>query len=139
MGKTIGFIYSDLCIINSRIEQTKGHEVTHIISDHGIYPIQKNQLLNEGIAVAFDLTNRDRIEMANSANSAKLSIKEFMDNIIDYPESVVYPIGGALITYLRNEGDDESLKSLIQNQTWENLIEIYGEKKIEEFKSIVSI
>ena len=134
MGKPIGFANSDLCIINSRIEQTKGHEITHILSDHGITPKRKNRLINEGVAVAFDLTNRNRIKMAKSANTENLGIKELMENVKDYPESIVYPIGGALIEYLRNEGNEKGLKSLIQNQSWENLIEIYGEEKIEEFE-----
>ena len=138
MGKPIGFANSDLCIINSRIEQTKGHEITHIISDHGIKPKKKNRLINEGVAVAFDLTNRDRLEMAKSANDEKLGLKVLMENAKDYPESVVYPIGGALIEFLRNEGSEENLKSLIQNQTWENLIEIYGDGRIEKFDKLIT-
>jgi tetratricopeptide (TPR) repeat protein len=138
MGKPIGFANSDLCIINSRIEQTKGHEITHIISDHGIKPKKKNQLINEGVAVAFDMTNRNRIAMAKSANVEKLGVKELMEKAKAYPESTLYPIGGALIEFLRNDGNEESLKSLIQNQTWENLIEIYGENKIEEFEKLIT-
>jgi tetratricopeptide (TPR) repeat protein len=133
LGEEIGFANSDLCIINSKVNQTKGHEITHILCAYGIKPNKVNQLINEGIAVAFDLSNSNRLELAKSVNQDNLSIKDLMNEPFKFPENQVYPIGGALIEYLMKKKDKELIKRLLKNQTYEVLLEVYGIEIIEEF------
>jgi tetratricopeptide (TPR) repeat protein len=134
LGEEIGFSNSDLCMINSKVNQTKGHEITHILCDYGIKPNKKNRLINEGVAVAFDLSNRNRLELAKSINQDNLSIKDLMNEPFKFPESVIYPIGGALIEYLMENKDEELIKKLLKQQTYEVLLEVYGIEIIEEFE-----
>ena len=134
VGKRLGFANSELCIINSRTDQTIGHEITHILSDYGIRPKTKSRLINEGVAVAFDLTNRNRLKLAKGANDANYSIKELMEKERELPESIIYPIGGALMDFLRRNGSDEQLKQLIKEQTYDQLIAVYGEELTREFE-----
>jgi tetratricopeptide (TPR) repeat protein len=138
VGKRLGFANSELCIINSRTDQTIGHEITHILSDYGIRPKTKSRLINEGVAVAFDLTNRNRLKLAKGANDANYSIKELMENERELPERIIYPIGGALIDFLRRHGSDEQLKQLIRAQTYDQLITLYGEALIKAFEEKMS-
>lgn len=134
LGEEIGFANSDFCIIHSRINQTKGHEITHILCDYGIKPNKKNRLINEGVAVAFDLTNRNRVELAKSANQENIVLKDLMREPYKFPESVVYPIGGALIEYLMENKEKDLIIKLLKEQTYEVLIETYGIEIIEAFE-----
>ena len=134
LGEEIGFANSDLCIINSKINQTKGHEITHILCDYGIKPNKNNRLINEGVAVAFDLTNRNRLELAKSVNQENLSIKQLMEEPSKFPDDVVYPIGGAFIEYLMGKKDKELIKNLMKEQTYSMIIETYSTAIIEEFE-----
>ncbi|MEZ4943087.1 MAG: hypothetical protein R3D58_19595 [Saprospiraceae bacterium] len=134
LGEEIGFANSDFCMINAKINQTKGHEITHILCDYGIKPNKKNRLINEGVAVAFDLTNRNRVELAKSANQKNMKIKDFFNESSRLPEDIIYPVGGALIEYLRTKNDNERLKRLLKEQTYEALLETYGIEIIEEFE-----
>ena len=138
VGKPLGFARSSPCIINSAIRQSRGHEITHILSDHSIQPRVKNRLINEGVAVAFDLSKRDWMELAKEANINKLSIKELMDQGNELPESVVYPIGGAFIEFLLEKKGGDHLKLLLKEQTFEQLIAIYGDDMIRAFEEKIN-
>ncbi len=134
LGREIGFANSDLCIINSKIEQTKGHEITHILSDYGLIPETKNKLINEGVAVAFDQTNRNRFELAQIANNKNIGIEELMLKAEDVESKIIYTVGGALIEFLLTKKDEETMKLFIKEQTWENLVLLYGKNTIDEFE-----
>jgi tetratricopeptide (TPR) repeat protein len=133
-GKPLGFSRPGVCIINSAIRQTRGHEITHILSDHGIKPEVKNRLINEGVAVAFDLSERDRMKMAREANSDNWTIQELMDQSGALSEATVYPIGGAFIEFLMEKKGGDTLKLLLKEQTYERLLELYGEELIKAFE-----
>ena len=137
LDKAVGFANSNLCIINSRIDQTLGHEITHILCDSGIKPKIKNRLINEGICVMFDLSKRDRFSQARSVNLNGLKVKELLEKADKLPDNIIYPLGGALIKFLYDKGDNDKLKSLLKEQTWENLLELYGTQFIEEFENLI--
>lgn len=125
-GRELGFADSKLCIINSRNNQTKGHEITHILSDHGIRPVKKTLLINEGVAVYFDQRNRDRMEFARKVlQNKEIDIVDLWNNPNNYPNSYNYIIGGALIDFLMKKGSESQLKALLKNQTTESAIKIY--------------
>ena len=133
LGQEIGFANADLCVIHSKVDQTTGHEITHILCDFGIKPGKKNRLINEGVAVAFDLTQRNRLELAKSMNSNNLSVKMLMQDSFKYPEQVVYSIGGALIEYLMERKDRALVKKVLKEQSYDVLLETYGLEIIAEF------
>ena len=137
IGRRLGFANAELCIVNSRIDQTRGHEITHILIDYGRSPVKKNRLINEGVAVAFDLTNRDRMALAKQSNQENYKVEDLMKSPEDIPESILYPIGGALLEFLKERGNEAQLKAIIKNQTWDNLIDIYSEEIISEFDEMI--
>ncbi len=137
VGRRLGFANSELCIVNSRIDQTRGHEITHILVDYGLSPVKKNRLINEGVAVAFDLTNRDKMALAKQSNKENYRVEYLMNSSEDIPESILYPIGGALIEFLMKRGEEVQLKALLENQTWDNLTNIYSEEIILEFDEMI--
>ena len=127
-GRELGFANSKLCIINSRNNQTRGHEITHVLSDYGIKPLKKTKLINEGVAVYFDQTNRDRIVVAKKIlENKEIDIVDLWNNPNNYPSEYCYSIGGALIDFLIKNGNESQLKALIKNQTTETAIEIYDD------------
>lgn len=127
-GRELGFANSKLCIINSRNNQTKGHEITHILSDHGIRPVKTTILINEGVAVYFDQRNRDRMEYArNVLQNKEIDIIDLWNNPNNYPNSYNYIVGGALIDFLMKKGSESQLKALLKNQTTESAIKIYAD------------
>jgi tetratricopeptide (TPR) repeat protein len=138
IGKEIGFSNTDLCIINASVGQTRGHELTHILCQYGIIPKIKNYLINEGVAVAFDQSDKDRMELARAAYKPGLSIKEIMKKNERDNDELIYPIGGALISFLLNKGGADKLKLLLHEQTWDKLIELYGMEAVNEFESLLS-
>lgn len=136
LNKPVGFADADLCSINSRVNQTRGHEITHILCDHGIRPETKNRLINEGIAVAFDQTDTDRLAAAERIFKPEYTIRHLMENGAEYPEEIIYPIGGALLDYLK-QLDEGKLKLLLKIQTLENLIGLYGEEILAGFEKML--
>lgn len=127
LNKPLGFAKSDLCIIHSEIDQTTGHELTHVVSHY--LPNMQNQtrLINEGAAMYFDMTSRNRIEMAKKARQYMdtLDIKAMWDNS-EISASLLYPIAGAFVEHLiKAEGKDQFLR-LYADQTLDNAYKVYG-------------
>lgn len=53
--------------MHAHVNQTPGHEITHVVVDQEIDPDPKTELINEGLAVYFDQTERDRYAEARAA------------------------------------------------------------------------
>ncbi|MEZ4921065.1 MAG: hypothetical protein R2792_18340 [Saprospiraceae bacterium] len=139
IGSNIGFANSELCLINAQIRQSRGHELTHILCKQGLSPILKNRFINEGVAVAFDLSERNRVEEAIKVNKKNWHIKELMDQANELPESELYPIAGAFIEYLLKQKGEPALKRVLINQSWETLMEVYGKELILKFEKAIQI
>jgi tetratricopeptide (TPR) repeat protein len=109
----------------------QGHEMTHVLCQHALKPLQSRSLVDEGIAVYFDQSGCDRLETAQRAvhNSKKGTVsllelwqeREFWKNPF-----VSYRVGAALIQRLRTQGGDAKLKALLHEQTLEAARRIYG-------------
>ncbi len=133
LGNESGFANSKRYMIHTHYNQTRGHEITHILSDIGISPIEKTTLINEGTAVYFDGTNRDRLNIAKSdlnLNGKEISIKGLWENPENYPLSYYYTISGAFIEHLIKNGNEEQFKQLLKNQTYQNAKKVY--KNLDE-------
>lgn len=138
LERNVGFANSNLCIINARVQQSKGHEITHILCDYGLGVAAKNRLINEGVAVLFDQTKRDRISLAKTVLPADFSLEKMFRSPDEYEEDILYPIGGAFIEYLLNEGGEELLKELLRDQRWNNLLDLYGWDIVDDFESLLT-
>ena len=126
LGQDLGFANANLCTINSRNNQTQGHEIAHILVTYGILPIKTTRLINEGVATYFDQTNRDRMQIAREALAGKeLKIVELWENPKNFPDDYNYTIGAALIAYLFEKGNEEQMKRLLKDQTLTSARNIY--------------
>lgn len=126
LGLELGFASPNLCIINSKNNQTRGHEIAHILVAFGIYPTNTTPLINEGIAAYFDQTNRDRIEMAKELLAGKdIDVIDLWENPKNYPSDYNYIIGSALMAFLFEKGTEEQMKSLLKDQTTTSARNIY--------------
>ena len=137
LGRELGFANSKLCLINSAKNQTRGHELTHILLDYGIQPRQKTRFINEGVAVYFDQTNRDRYKIAReSLNEDEINIIDLWNNPDKHHAKYNYAIGGAFICFLLENRGESKLKKLLTNQTTQSAAEIYDEfeKLINDFE-----
>ena len=137
-GSEAGFANSYKKEINAHFKQTPGHEITHILSDLGLSPTKKTALINEGIAVYFNFTSTNRIEIAKSElKDKKISIKELWEHPQNFQSKYIYLLGGAFVEYLANNGTQEQLKELLKNQTYKNARTIYNNlnQLIKEFEN----
>ena len=126
LGQVLGFANSNLCAINSRNNQTRGHEITHILVTYGIQPTKWTRLINEGIATYFDQTNRDRMQIARESLAGKeIKIIDLWENPKNFPDDYNYTVGGALIAYLFENGSEEQMKRLLKDQTVTSARNIY--------------
>lgn len=139
LGAALGFAMSELFVIHSANDQTKGHEMTHVISDHAINPKLQSRLINEGVAVYFDQTGRNRLETAQQAcKGADISIEKLLNSPQD---EYVYPVGGAFIEFLAAKGTSEQLKSLLYDQSLKNAQIVYPNFKelTKEFEAKLKV
>lgn len=137
----IGFAQPQYGVIHANYRQTRGHEMTHIISGN----LGKNQvktgLINEGTAVSFDQSNNNREEMVKTwlkANNAKIDIEDIWVNWQKYPEELTYPLSGLFVGELISRFGKEKYLAFFANQTYENAVAVFGDetnKLIQEFEN----
>jgi tetratricopeptide (TPR) repeat protein len=129
IGRT-GFARSDLTLTQEYFPQTGGHEMTHVLCVHAFKPIRFSGLVDEGIAVYFDQSGRNRLKTAQRAvRAAKLSgisMDDLWVNFWSKTNEPTYAIAGAFIERLRNKGGEAKLKDLLHEQTIEAAFRIYG-------------
>lgn len=104
------------------------HIISYYLTDN---PIRK-RFINEGISVAFDLTNENKLDLALKSKGQEnfnksISIVEAWNNPKQYPEWVYYPFAGEFIKRLIAQCGKEKFLVFATNQTCENAQKIYGE------------
>lgn len=127
----LGFAVPHACVIHSRHEQTPGHELTHVISFQAFRPDNRTRLINEGLAVLFDQTGRDRLSTARTevqrTKTNPVSIAKFWGpDTAQFPERPFYSVAAAFVERLREKGGDEKFRRLCADQTHRAAKEIYG-------------
>ncbi|MFT3869800.1 MAG: Ig-like domain-containing protein [Nibricoccus sp.] len=127
----LGFANTASVVVHSRVDQTRGHELTHILCAYAVKPTRSTRLINEGIAVHYDLSDRDRLATAREAfqNSGahNFSIVSLWQNSFKRTEdNLIYPIAGAFVERIHQKGGDEKFLQLCANQTYESAKNIYG-------------
>ena len=140
----LGFADPGFCIVHSHYQQTKGHEMTHVISNYSTKVINKTGLINEGTAVCFDQTNQNKEQIVKDwlkANDKKISIGEIWANWKNYPEDLTYPLSGLFVKELIDNFGKEKFIEFFGNQTYENAKTIFGanlDKVIKDFENKIN-
>ncbi|MCZ4694173.1 hypothetical protein DWB61_05295 [Ancylomarina euxinus] len=125
-GRPLGFANSERKIINAWYQQTKGHEICHILCDIAIQPMKKSKLINEGICVFFDQTTRNKMDQARKVlPKDEFHLLELWESPTQYERDLSYPMGGAFVDFLIHKGGNDKLKQLLKDQTIENAEKIY--------------
>jgi len=134
LSRDLGFTSPRTFTTNAAINQSIGHEMTHTLSywGWGSPTISSTRFINEGVAVAFDLYLDDKNVSAQKAIAGK-NIHSVLDiwNDAYTDEDIVYPVGGAFVSYLYNKCTPEQFKAIIKDQTIENAQKTLGDKAFE--------
>ena len=136
-----GFARPQNGVIHANYQQTRGHEITHIITGNLGKRQIKTGLINEGTAVCFDQSINNREVMVKTwlkANNAKVDIKDIWANWGKYPTELSYPLSGLFVEALLSHFGKEKFLAFIGNQTYENALAVFGsetDKLIQEFEN----
>lgn len=136
LGYPLGFTDEPGFTCNVRPYQSFGHEMTHALSYYawGIAPKSYSRFVNEGLAVAFDLTGDDRIASARSALKGQ-NIHSIADlwygSYQNAEELVFYPIAGAFMDYMYKQTPATQFDSLIKDQDIHGARRIYGSGRLD--------
>jgi hypothetical protein len=127
----LGFARPAYHLVHARVNQTVGHEITHLAVYHGAQPTQRTGLINEGLAVYFDQSGRDRYATARSALAAvgrkTVSIETLWTDWASVPPRVSYPVAGAFVHHLIERGGPATIKQLARHQTLDRAQQLYGD------------
>ncbi len=140
----LGFADPVFCIVHSHYQQTKGHEMTHVISNYSTKVVARTGLINEGVAVCFDQTNQNKEQIVKDwlkANDKKISIGEIWANWKNYTEDLTYPLSGLFVKELIDTFGKEKFIEFFSNQTYENAKLVFGaslDEVIKEFENKVN-
>ncbi len=127
----LGFADPQYCVIHSHFQQTRGHELTHVISGYSGKIQKKTGLINEGTAVCFDLSNNKREEMVKSwvqTNNQKIDLKDIWATWNKYPQELSYPLAGLFVEELITKFGKDKFLIFFADQTYENAKTIFGDE-----------
>ena len=128
----LGFARPELNLVHARVEQTVGHEMTHVIAVHALEPTVQVGLINEGTAVYHDQTGRDQLAKARRAladrgeEGVKVSVAALWEDWSLLPTEVSYPLGGAWVKVLVDQGGREKFLEFFTDQSLDHAREVYG-------------
>lgn len=130
-----GFAIPFLCMCNVRADLNLGHEMTHVMTywADGIEPSSYSRFINEGVAVAFDLQDYDKmVEAKNAVSQYTLnSITDlWLDSMDTAPHELLYPVGGAFMEYMYNHSSRSEYFALLKNQALPDAETIYGKERL---------
>lgn len=113
----LGFADPNYCVIHSYFKQTRGHEITHVISNYLAKNMVKTGLINEGTSVCFDLSNQDKESFVTEwikKYDEKINIKDIWSNWEKYPDELTYPLSGAFVKLMIDTfGKEEFLEFFV--------------------------
>lgn len=133
-----GFAIPLLCMCNVRADLNLGHEMTHVITywADGIEPNSYSKFINEGVAVAFDLDEEDRMQIAKEALKGFTlgSTRElWADSLDNAPRELIYPVGGAFMEYMYRNTTRSEYIALLKNQALPDAGMVFGKERLDRF------
>jgi tetratricopeptide (TPR) repeat protein len=126
----LGFSISEFCVIHSHYQQTRGHEMTHVISNYVGKNIIKTGLINEGTAVCFNLDKQDKTELVVKwleKNEQEVDIKAMWLGWEDFPGEFAYPMAGIFVEELIKTFGKERFLNFFVVQTYDHAKEVFGD------------
>jgi tetratricopeptide (TPR) repeat protein len=135
-------VFASICYVSP--EQSVGHELAHALSNWGwgYRSINVSRLINEGIAVAFNMKGDNKLISARNAAIGYNHIHTVLDLWNYFPSGSghvaiinnvdFYALAGGFISYLYNHSSFDQFKELIKNQSRENAERIYGKDKFTQ-------
>jgi tetratricopeptide (TPR) repeat protein len=146
LHSSLGFTKPVQCFSHLLNNQTVGHELTHTFAYWAWgSPTQKStRFINEGVAVCFDLSKADKYKLAQKVveHNKVTDILELWENGDKWDSEVLYPLGGAFVTYLYKNSTPEEFRSVIKDQTLEHARAVFGARfstLISGFNQVVGI
>jgi tetratricopeptide (TPR) repeat protein len=127
----LGFANPHFCLIHSFVKQTRGHEMTHVITNYLAKNMVKTSLINEGTSVCFDLSNQDKEKLVLEwieKNEREIDIKELWNNWKGYPEELSYPLAGIFVSKIIDTFVRENFLEFFADQRYENAKKVFGDE-----------
>ena len=137
----LAFSESSLCLTHTDPKHTIGHEMTHSISYHAVKTKKQTQLIAEGVCVCFDGTARDNIAAVKKNMDSRITVSDIWKNDSRLGEEIIYPLGGELVKRLIVKYGRDKFMRLLENQTYENAVKIYGndlEKVLQQLEKDIN-
>lgn len=133
----LGFARAEYYLIHAHVKQTRGHEITHVVSQHAVLPMEKTGLINEGIAIVHDQTGRDTMERARQAVAmgrkglggdpfVEVGVRALWEDWSLLTDTYSYPIAAAFTEVLLEKGGKETYLVFFADQTYAHAQEVYG-------------
>jgi len=146
LHRDLGFTDPETCISNTLVTQTVGHEMTHTLAywGWGRKTDSITRFISEGVAVAFDQNPNIKYIQAQKAveNSKYHSVLEIWKDT-NVKAEILYPVGGAFLTFIYAESTPRQFERLIKDQTIENAQKIFGsegfDRMIDEFNAWIGL
>ena len=136
LNKNIGFSVPREYLIHSKINQTPGHEITHVISHYIPGITYKTGLINEGLAVYLDMADKNDknsvLQAMQKYGMKKISIKSFWNNWNKYSEEISYPLAGLFIADIIEKYGKDKFIEFFKDQSYKNAKTVFG-KDFDDF------
>lgn len=129
LHQNLGFANSANCVIHSHYRQTRGHEITHVISYYTDNLIRITPLINEGTAVCFNLSDSDQQKQVSDwlkSRGESFSIANLWSNWNNYPEQFSYPMAGLFVEEIIKRYGREEFLTFFTDQSYEHAKAVFG-------------
>lgn len=143
----LGFSRPEFNLVHARVEQTVGHEMTHVISSRALQPEFVVGLINEGIAVYHDQTSRNQFELARKAladastSQVPVALGALWEDWSLLPTEISYPLAGAWVANLIEKGGKATFLEFFKKQSLAHARQVYGadlQSWMDEFDAALS-
>ncbi len=133
LKRKLGFSLPENAMCFSIRDQTPGHEMAHVLSywSEGTPCKYSNKFINEGIAVYFDHTSRNKMQEARAVidrSTSPISVTQYWNSPNAYPTNILYPVAGAFVEKIHKILDKKQFRSFIKDQRPETLKQILGNR-----------
>lgn len=136
LNRYLGFAIGQYYLVHNALNQTVGHELSHIITYYLDGSEEIIPLICEGAAVLFDQSGRDNLaftkRMMEKNHVEKADVKALWQNFFSLSSGVSYPLAAVFSETLLKEFGKEHYLELMRHQTYEGACSVLGKEKIEE-------
>lgn len=136
--RSLGFAKPEYNLIHCLWNQTLGHELAHVVCHHALQPSERTGFINEGLAVAHDLTGRDQAARARAtmgeAGIEAVDVRRCWDDPGSVAGDLLYPVAGGWIQFLLERKGRPTVLELGRNQTRAHAESVLG----DEFATLVA-